>query len=227
MNKPKIGISSWAGNIRYHRRGIEDWLSFRTTTNCANMAPHDIRRPHKRPAISDQQKRRELSLQRQQQNRRDAQQQARSLASTLLSLSSSFDEPSTSEPVLEIELNELESGTECSLEILSEREFNEPALKELDVRQASKLKSSEARKWFSKQLLLPEWMIDVPDRLSDEWLYFFFRLFVTSYLRLCFLQLNFYDLFLSPSCVFAFKFKYLRLFRSHLHSVLGQFNVSS
>uniref|UniRef100_A0A9I9DZW0 Snurportin-1 n=1 Tax=Cucumis melo TaxID=3656 RepID=A0A9I9DZW0_CUCME len=136
------------------------------------MAPHDIRRPHKRPAISDQQKRRELSLQRQQQNRRDAQQQARSLASTLLSLSSSFNEPSTSEPVLEIELNELESETECSTEILAEREFNEPALKELDVRQASKLKSSDARKWFSKQLLLPEWMIDVPDRLTDDWYVF-------------------------------------------------------
>lgn len=133
------------------------------------MAPHDIRRPHKRPAISDQQKRRELSLQRQQQNRRDAQQQARSLASTLLSLSSTFNEPSTSEPVLDIELNEFESETERSPELISDVEFNEPALKELDVCQASKLKGSEARKWFSKQLLLPEWMIDVPDRLNEDW----------------------------------------------------------
>ncbi|XP_023529237.1 snurportin-1 [Cucurbita pepo subsp. pepo] len=136
------------------------------------MAPHDIRRPHKRPAISDQQKRRELSLQRQQQNRRDAQQQARSLASTLLSLSSTFNEPSTSESVLEVELNELDSQTECSPVLRSQSEFNEPSLKEFDVRQASKLKGSEARKWFSRQLLLPEWMIDVPDRLSEDWYVF-------------------------------------------------------
>lgn len=71
--------------------------------------------------------------------------------------------------MLEIELNELDSEAECSPELLSEHEFNEPSLKELDVRQASKLKGSEARKWFSKQLMLPEWMIDVPDRLSEDW----------------------------------------------------------
>ena len=104
------------------------------------------------------------------QKRRDAQQQARSLASTLLSLSSTFNEPITSEPVLEIELNELESETEWFPELLPQDEFNEPALIDLDVLQALKLKGSEARKWLSKQLLLPEWMIDVPDRLSEDWL---------------------------------------------------------
>ncbi|KAG7023066.1 hypothetical protein SDJN02_14090, partial [Cucurbita argyrosperma subsp. argyrosperma] len=72
--------------------------------------------------------------------RRDAQQQARSLASTLLSLSSTFNEPITSEP----------------------DEFNEPAPIDLDVLQALKLKGSQARKWFSKQLLLPECVLARP-----------------------------------------------------------------
>lgn len=74
--------------------------------------------------------------------------------------------------MLDIELNEFESETERSPELISDVEFNEPALKELDVCQASKLKGSEARKWFSKQLLLPEWMIDVPDRLNEDWFVF-------------------------------------------------------
>ncbi|PWA81841.1 hypothetical protein CTI12_AA184870 [Artemisia annua] len=53
--------------------------------------PHDIRRPHKRPNISDQHKRRELSLQR-QANTTPSQQQP---SSSFLNHSSS---PSTSEP---------------------------------------------------------------------------------------------------------------------------------
>jgi snurportin-1 len=114
------------------------------------MAPHDLRRPFKRAAISDQQRRRELSLQRQAQNRRDAQHHARCLASSLLNL---HCEP---EPTPEPESE------------------SEPAdsPKELDVRQASKLKGSEARKWFARQLMLPEWMIDVPDQLAQDWFVF-------------------------------------------------------
>ncbi|GMY15109.1 snurportin-1 [Fagus crenata] len=112
------------------------------------MAPHDLRRPFKRAAISDQQRRRELSLQRQAQNRRDAQHHARCLASSLLNLHS---EP---EPTPEPESEPADSP------------------KELDVRQASKLKGSEARKWFARQLMLPEWMIDVPDQLAQDWFVF-------------------------------------------------------
>ncbi|KAL0326732.1 UNVERIFIED_CONTAM: hypothetical protein Sangu_1751200 [Sesamum angustifolium] len=57
------------------------------------MPPHDLRRPFKRAAISDQHRRRELSLQRQAQNRRDAQHQARCLAQTILSLQNDSVEP--------------------------------------------------------------------------------------------------------------------------------------
>ncbi|KAF4377840.1 hypothetical protein G4B88_031506 [Cannabis sativa] len=127
------------------------------------MAPHDLRRQYKRPAISDQQRRRELSLRRQEQNRRDAQLQARRLASTLLSLehaSGSEDIELVPEPEPEPEPDsqtEHEPGTSSN---------------DLDVHQASKLKGSEARKWFARQLMLPEWMIDVPDRLPHDWYVF-------------------------------------------------------
>lgn len=121
------------------------------------MAPHDIRRPFKRAAISDQQKRRELSLLRQAQNRRDAQQQARCLASSILSLQSAAPE---SQPE--------QSDTEIETVPESEQE-SEAFSKDLDVRQASKLRGPEVRKWFARQLMLPEWMIDVPDRLAQDW----------------------------------------------------------
>ena len=86
----------------------------------------------KRAAISDQQRRRKLSLQRQAQHRRDAQHQARCLASFLNPHSDPDPEP---EP-------ETTSETEP-----------EPSdsPKELDIRHASKLKGAEARKWFARQ----------------------------------------------------------------------------
>ncbi|MBA0805862.1 hypothetical protein Gohar_005350, partial [Gossypium harknessii] len=124
------------------------------------MAPHDIRRPFKRAAISDQQKRRELSLLRQAQNRRDAQQQARCLASSILSLQSAAPE---SQP----EQSDIESETVPEAE-----QESEAFSKDLDVRQASKLRGPEVRKWFARQLMLPEWMIDVPDRLAQDWYVF-------------------------------------------------------
>lgn len=108
------------------------------------MAPSDLRRPYKRPQLSDQQRRRELSLKRQEQSR-DAELHARRLASTLLSLPPE-QQPSESEP-------EPEPGSSS----------------DYDLRDASKLKGPEARKWFAKQLMLPEWMIDVPHRLPHDW----------------------------------------------------------
>ncbi|EXB98025.1 hypothetical protein L484_005514 [Morus notabilis] len=125
------------------------------------MAPHDLRRQYKRPAISDQHRRRELSLRRQEQNRRDAQLQARRLASTLLSLEQASAEPDDVEIVPEFEPD-----------LQSEHEAAESSSKDLDVSQASKLRGAEARKWFARQLMLPEWMIDVPDRLPLDWYVF-------------------------------------------------------
>ncbi|XP_048138420.1 snurportin-1 isoform X2 [Rhodamnia argentea] len=133
------------------------------------MAPPDHRRPFKRPTISDQQRRRELSLLRQAQNRLDAQQRARCLASTVLSLEAPEPGPGPEpEPVLELELA---SESEYHVEEEEEGDSRSPS-KEFDVRQASKLRGAEARKWFARQLMLPEWMIDVPDRLSQDWYVF-------------------------------------------------------
>ena len=41
--------------------------------------------------------------------------------------------------------------------------------KELDICHASKLKGAEACKWFARQLMLPEWMIDVPNQLPQDY----------------------------------------------------------
>ena len=118
------------------------------------MAPHEHRRPFKRPAISDQQKRRDLSLLRQAQNRQDAQRQARYLASTVLSFSEPTSDP---EPSVELEL------------VPDPEPESEEKSGDLDVRYAAKLRGAEARRWFAAQLMLPEWMIDVPDRLIHDW----------------------------------------------------------
>lgn len=122
------------------------------------MAPHDIRRPFKRRPISDQQKRRELSLLRQTQNRSDAQQRARNLASSVISLQSSS--PDVDPEILSEAMPELDEGTESESS-------------SFDIRQASRLRGPESRKWFARQLMLPEWMIDVPDNLSRDWYCFF------------------------------------------------------
>ncbi|KAF7833978.1 snurportin-1 [Senna tora] len=130
------------------------------------MAPNDLRRPFKRPDISDQQRRREQSLLRQAQNRRDAQHQARCLASTAFSLASQTLEPPVSESELEIEaVPESLPGHEPENE-------QGPSPRDFNVVQASKLKSVEAKKWFAKQLMHPEWMIDIPDGLSQDWYVF-------------------------------------------------------
>lgn len=118
------------------------------------MAPHDLRRPFKRPLVSDQERRRQQSLLRQAQNRLDAQRHARFLASTAFSLSSSSQTP--------------EPETEPELQPQPEPHQND----ELDVLEASKLKGAEARKWFAKQLMHPEWMIDIPENLTNDWFVF-------------------------------------------------------
>lgn len=126
------------------------------------MSPPEHRRPIKRPAISDQQRRRDLTLLRQEQNRRDAQLHARCLASTVLSLQSHQSTESEPGPELDIEI-------ESADEYVHKEEESGPIVKDLHVSQASRLKGADARKWFARQLMLPEWMIDVPDRLSQDW----------------------------------------------------------
>ncbi|CAN0853534.1 Cellulose synthase A catalytic subunit 8 [UDP-forming] [Linum grandiflorum] len=110
------------------------------------MAPPDIRRPFKRATVSDQQRRRELTLQRQSQSRHDAQQRARSLASTILSLPEPDDAILKSDPI----------------------DAEAPP----DARRKSKSRAAEVRKSFASQLMLPEWMIDIPDHLSQDWYVF-------------------------------------------------------
>lgn len=123
------------------------------------MPPHDVRRPYKRPAISDQDRRRAISLRRQEENRRDAQLHARRLASTLLSLEQASSKP-----------DDVELVPESEPDLHFQHEAAETSSKDpLDVRQASKLRGADARKWFARQLMLPEWMIDVPDRLPHDW----------------------------------------------------------
>lgn len=125
------------------------------------MPTHEIRRAYKRPAISDQQKRRDLSLLRQQQSRFDAQSHARRLASTLLS----FNQPTTPSSSSAIDVEEEEEEEEQ--QSIAHVDHIE------DVRQASKLRGEESRRWFARQLMLPEWMIDVPEGLSLDWFAFF------------------------------------------------------
>lgn len=111
------------------------------------MAPTESRRPIKRSAVSDQQKRRDLALLRQEQNRRRAQEHARRLASSAISL------PAAGSPDLEVDATQ---------------EVGVPS-RELSMVEASKLGGREARKLFSQQFMLPEWMIDIPSRLSADW----------------------------------------------------------
>ncbi|ERN09958.1 hypothetical protein AMTRI_Chr06g194380 [Amborella trichopoda] len=125
------------------------------------MAPME-RQPLKRCRISDQQKRRELALRRQSVNRRDSQLHARRLASALLDNSPPPQETLTLISQPEIQQEEIE-------ELVVEESGEVSSHKGIDVLEASKLRGSKARHWFSKQLMLPEWMIDVPSRLSHDW----------------------------------------------------------
>ncbi|XP_078170278.1 snurportin-1 protein [Carex rostrata] len=118
--------------------------------------PPDHRRPIKRVAISDQQRRRELALRVQADRRSDAQNRARQLASSVLSLG----------PVTEVE-PELEQEQE-----MSNASGQSAGRTELDPVRAANLRGPEARRWFATQLMLPEWMVDVPPLLDSDWYVF-------------------------------------------------------
>jgi snurportin-1 len=116
--------------------------------------PPEPRRPYKRPAISDQQRRRELALQAQSARRADAQARARALASSLLT---------TPTPPAATHHHEEEDEHDDDEEEEQEHTVADVAAV------ASKLCGSEARRWFARQIMLPEWMVDAPPHLASDW----------------------------------------------------------
>jgi snurportin-1 len=116
--------------------------------------PPEPRRPYKRPAISDQQRRRELALQAQSARRADAQARARALASSLLT---------TPTPPAATHHHEEEDEHDDEEEEEQEHTVADVAAV------ASKLRGSEARRWFARQIMLPEWMVDAPPHLASDW----------------------------------------------------------
>ncbi|KAK8959974.1 hypothetical protein KSP40_PGU011098 [Platanthera guangdongensis] len=129
------------------------------------MAPHELRRTFKRTAISDQQRRRDLALLRQNQQRSDSQNRARRLASSVLALP---DPSSPAEALVDLP-DVVDVHPDLYLDPSSEPEAASPAGRHLDVVEASNLKGRTARHWFSRQLMLMEWMIDVPPSLDRDW----------------------------------------------------------
>lgn len=120
------------------------------------MAPTpEPRRPYKRPAISDQQRRRELALQAQSARRADAQARARALATSLLTTRAPTAATSRDEEEYEHEEEE------------EERELTASGVAAAAA--ASRLRGSEARRWFARQVMLPEWMVDAPPHLATDW----------------------------------------------------------
>ncbi|KAG0584032.1 hypothetical protein M758_3G180800 [Ceratodon purpureus] len=125
-------------------------------------------RHHKR-TVSDQQKRRELALQRQKQGRRDLQHHARQLA---------LNAPNEEQPVDLAEVNSAGSASEDAVFDYSERDEAEigmedaessPESKRAALLEGARLKGLRAREFFSRQLMLPEWMVDIPPYLKKDW----------------------------------------------------------
>ncbi|KAL6890581.1 hypothetical protein ACP4OV_008836 [Aristida adscensionis] len=117
--------------------------------------PHDPRRPYKRPAISDQQRRRELALQAQSARRADAQARARTLASSLLAAA----------PAAPAATHDHDEGEDHERD---EEEEEEHTVADVAAA-AAKLRGSDARRCFARQIMLPEWMVDAPPHLARDW----------------------------------------------------------
>eukprot|EP00249_Psilotum_nudum_P017860 c26526_g1_i2 orf=34-1209(+) len=143
-------------------------------------------RVHKR-VLSDQQKRRDLALKRQIESRRNLQQHARLLASVLVPLSESGDCASLVDcdsSVIWVEERSVvdadglvdehrDYGTgwhgDCKMDEKEMLPKAEMSRKEVGLYEGTKLKGAKAREWFSQQLTLPEWMVDLPVRLKEDW----------------------------------------------------------
>ncbi|XP_066362991.1 uncharacterized protein [Miscanthus floridulus] len=119
--------------------------------------PPEPRRPYKRPAISDQQRRRELALQAQSSRRADAQARARALATSLLT---------TQAPAAATSRHEEEEYDEHEEE---EHEHELTIAGVAAAAAASRLRGPDARRWFARQIMLPEWMVDAPPHLATDW----------------------------------------------------------
>lgn len=119
------------------------------------MAPpqHDPRRTYKRPAISDQQRRRDSALQTQSARRADAQARARSLANSLLS-------PQPSSPTA--------SDLPPPSPEARDGRGHDPTVADV-ASAAAKLRGPDQRLWFARQIMLPEWMVDAPPHLARDW----------------------------------------------------------
>ncbi|CAM6102318.1 unnamed protein product [Calypogeia fissa] len=134
------------------------------------MAPCSIApRVHKR-VLSDQQRRRDLALQRQAEGRRNLQLHARQLAAGLSTAKE--DEMDGDEEIGEVEIEgvstiEREEGDKVQDNAESSPIKEDP--KDVGLQQGTRLRGAKARAWFSKQLMLPEWMIDIPLRLQHDW----------------------------------------------------------
>jgi snurportin-1 len=131
-------------------------------------------RHHKR-TVSDQQKRRELALQRQKQGCLDLQHQARQLA---LSAPNEEAIDAYGEQPEELVENVAGSASENAVFDYSERDEEEVGMEDAESNPGSKpkallegtrLKGLRAREFFSRQLMLPEWMVDIPPYLKKDW----------------------------------------------------------
>ncbi|CAL9764468.1 unnamed protein product [Musa acuminata subsp. burmannicoides] len=92
---------------------------------------------------------------------------ARRLASSVLALHSS------PEPALPDDAIEPEQAPEVDwAQTEADLTESEAPVRDLNVAQASKLRGREARRWFAHQLMLPEWMIDIPPHLDRDWYVF-------------------------------------------------------
>lgn len=144
-------------------------------------------RVHKR-VISDQQKRREIALQRQSQRRCDLQHHARQVVSFFVPSSSSslFEDHNAVRVYQDGDTGNVEAkdnigygnpaARACQLEdfdaVLDENQVTKDVQEDDGVDsmlQATKLKGSKARDWFKQQFMLPEWMVDAPSHLRKDW----------------------------------------------------------
>ena len=153
------------------RDGIKKMTSFAEVDH-----PHSAPRAHKpRGRISDQQKRRDVALDRQKNARKNQQIEARRIASHATELGPDdaplpieVDPPATDEGVGEDTLvHRVESD---DFEVDDEGQSSETSLSDgLLEGSGGGLKGQTAREFYSKQLTLPEWLIDIPNNLAKDW----------------------------------------------------------
>eukprot|EP00897_Mesotaenium_endlicherianum_P004247 jgi/Mesen1/3850/ME000207S02868 len=140
-----------------------------------------------RGRVSDQQKRRDIALARQQGARRDLQAHARRLAldascedlppagaGERYGLSPiQVDALSSSDPFAQESSGSWPAGDANGHALAEEdtlsRERREEHGGERGLLEGGNLWGQKAREWYAQQLMLPEWMLDVPPRLPQDW----------------------------------------------------------